>query len=192
MSHVALDARNPQRHFAPVAAERFGDGVALDSVTHDGAGGMRFDIVELPRRTARTGAGGAHQLHLGMPGRCGNVPPRCQAVGAVGGTGRIDRGRLDHSVDGVSVPFGCRQGLDCEDEGPFRSHVPVGFRIEGMTSPVGADHTQRVETRAESGRSQVVGRATKACSQSPQRSAFIAACKAVRLAEQVVQTAPSS
>ena len=74
MPHVALDARNPQRHVALDTAERCGDGVALDAVADHGAGGMGFDIVELLRRAACTGTGGAHQFYLCVPSRCGDVP----------------------------------------------------------------------------------------------------------------------
>ena len=161
MTYVAFDAGNPQRHIALAVPEGFGNGVALHSVAHNGAGGMGFDIVELPGDATRTGAGSAHQLHLSMAGWCGDVSSLSQAGSAIGCAGRIDRGGFNHRVDRVSVPFSRLQRLNGKDERPFRAYVSVGFRIKGMAFTIRTDHTQRIESSADAGRPQVIGRADK-------------------------------
>ena len=62
--------------------------------------------------------------------------------------GLVDRGRLDHGVDRVSVPVGGRQGLDGENERSFGAHVAVGFSIEGMARAFRADDAHEVEAAA--------------------------------------------
>ena len=145
MPHVALDARNPQWGIALDTTERFGDGVALDAVAHYRAGGMGFDIVELLRHAARASAGCAHQSHLCVTRGRGDVPSLRQAGTAVGGAGRIDRGRLHHGVDGIPISFSRCQGLDREHECPFRTHISVRLCVEGVALTVRADNTQRIE-----------------------------------------------
>ena len=61
-------------------------------------------------------------------------------------------------MNGVAVSLGCSQGLDYEDKHAFRSHVPVGFRIERVAFAVGADDAQGIESEAGQRSAQVVGR----------------------------------
>ena len=154
--HVALHRCQPERHGSIEAAEGFRDRVAFDAVAHHGAGRMRFDVVEVPRCTARAGAGRTHQLDLRVTGRRGDVAPLRQAAGAVGGARGIDRGPLQHAVDGVSVPLGRRERLDREREGSLGTHVPVRFRVERVALAVGADDSQGVEGCAQPRCSEVV------------------------------------
>ena len=154
--HVALHAGKPQRNGSAASAERLRDRVALDAVAHHGAGRMGFDVVEVPRRPPRAGAGRAHQLDLRVPGGCGDVAPLGEAAGAVGGAGRIERGSLHHGANRVSVPLRRLEWLDREREGPFGTHVSVRFRVERVTLAVGADDPQGIERGAQPGGSQVV------------------------------------
>ena len=67
--------------------------------------GMGFDVVEVLGRMSRTGTGPAHQFDLGMTGRRRDVTSLSQTGAAVGGPGRVDRGRLDYGVDAVARLF---------------------------------------------------------------------------------------
>ena len=170
--HVALDAGNPQRGLPLGSGKRVRDGVAFDPIPHDRAGGMGFDVVEFLWPATGTGSRYPHQLGLGMTGGRRDVAPRCQALAPVGSAGRIDGGSLDDSVDGVPITLGRRQRLDGEDERPLGTHVAVGFRVEGMALPVGADDFQGVEGGAQPGGSQVIDR-------TDQRLLAVAALEAV-------------
>ncbi len=152
---VALDAGHAQRDLAFDAAEGLGDGIPLDSVAHDGACGMRLDVVEIPRPQPGPSTGAAHQFDLRMAGRCGDVPALREPAAVVGGPRRIDRGGFDHRVDVVPFPFGRFQRLDGENEGPFGTHVAVGVGIERVTPAVGADDAEGIEGDAAPGRTQI-------------------------------------
>ena len=152
---VALDAGHAQRNVALDAAEGLGDGIPLDAVAHDGAGGVRLDVVEVLGPQPRALACGAHQFDLRMAGRSGDVPALGETGGVVRGAGRIHRSRLDDGEDVITVPFGCLQRLDGEDEAPFGAHVAVGVRVERVTPAVGADHAEGIEGYAAPGRAQI-------------------------------------
>ena len=55
------------------------------------------------------------------------------------------------------VSFGGLQRLDRKDEGAFRAHVAVGFRIEGVAPAVRADDAQSIEGSTHPGCAQIVG-----------------------------------
>ena len=152
---VALDAGHAQGDLAFDATEGLGDGIPLDSVAYDGAGGMRLDVVEVLGPQPRALACGAHQFDLRMTGRSGDVPALGKSTAIVGGSRRIHRGGFDHRVDVVAVPFGGFQRLDGEYEGPFGTHVAVGVGIERMTPAVGTDDAEGIERDAAPGRTQV-------------------------------------
>ena len=157
VAQIALDAGDSQRKCSAIPTEGFRNGVSFNAVTHHGAGRMGLNVVENLRGTSRTGAGPAHQLYLGMTGRRRDVTPLSQTGSAVGGAGLIDGGRLHHGVDVVPVSFGGLQRLDCKDEGSFRAHVAIGFRIEGMTPAIRTDDTQSIEGSTHPGCTQIVG-----------------------------------
>ena len=116
---------------------------------------MGFDVVEIPGGAAGAGRGRAHQIGLPVTGRRGDVAPRREADGVVGRSGGVDRGRLDHGMNRVSVALGRRQGLQREDERALGPHVAVGLRIERMALAVRADDTHEVEAAAQPGAAQV-------------------------------------
>ena len=127
---VALDAGYAQRNVPFESPERLGDGVAFDTVPDHGARRMGFDVVEFAGSASGAGGRRAHQIDLCVAGRRGDVAPRRKADGVVGRAGRIDRGRLDHGMNGVSIPLGRLQGLQREDECAFGPHVAVGLGVE--------------------------------------------------------------
>ena len=143
---LTLETRRGISRFEPSVCLR--DGVAFDAVTDHGARRVGFDVVDAERSASGPGAGGAHQLDLAVAGRRGDVAPRGQAFAAVGGAGGVDRGRLDHGMNGIPVPFGRFEGLDCENECTFRAHVAVGFRVEGAALALGTDDPHEVEAAA--------------------------------------------
>ena len=151
VADVALYAREPEGKGSIEAAEGLRDRIAFDAVADHGPGRVGLDVVEVPRRPTRTGAGSAHQLDLRVPGGRGDVAALRQSARVVGGAGRIDRASLHHGEYGVSVPLGRFERLDGERKGPFRAHVPVRVGVEGMAPAVGADDPQGIERGAQSG-----------------------------------------
>ena len=149
--YIALDTGNSQRHLPVETAERLVDGGPLNAVAHHGTGGMGFNVVEFSRFVAGTSARQAHQVRLRVTGRGGDVTPLSQAAAAVGSPGRIDCRCLHDGVYRVPVSLGRFQGLDRKDERPFRAHVAVGFRVEGVALAVWADDPQGVEGSAKPG-----------------------------------------
>ena len=156
VTHVALDAGQAQGD-TPALPECFGNGVAFDAVTHNGAGAMGFDIIEVGSLQACPGSGPAHHLDLPMAGGSGDHAPGRQTNAVVHGTGGVDGGGGNHRVDQVAVPFSGRQRFQGEDERPFRAHVAVGVSIKGMAFAVCADHAQCIEAAAQAVGSQVGG-----------------------------------
>ena len=148
VTDVALHAGDSKRNLAVESPECLGDGVAFDAVPDPGARRVGFDIVEVQGSASGPGAGRAHQLALTVTGRRGDVTARSQAPTPVGGAGGVDRGRLAHGVDGITIPFGCRQGLYGKDECAFGAHVSVGLRVEGMALAVRAADPHEVEAAA--------------------------------------------
>ena len=186
---VALDARDPERHLAIGSGERLRDGVAFDPIAHHGARRVGLEVVELPGSAPGARGGGAHQLDLGVAGRRGDVPARCEADGVVGRAGGVDRARLDHGMNGIAVALGRRERLQREDEGAFGTHVAVGLGVEGVALALRADDPHEVEAAAHPGAAQIGDGADERLVAVAAASAFIAACSALKPAEQAVQYA---